>query len=179
MLRGMKSFGREKHGGLGAVPIHTHVGRFPVLMELREGRVRVQRSKNTRQVKKGSRNKEGAGSLPQRYLMGHWLSLTKRIPTGLWVSSAAQDALSTLQLRLLVPGEQRLGITEQISRSKSLFLRDLGGRKRSPVEEGAVPGPAALHKHHPPLGRDGTVSPPQFQTNEEQDTDPQALPQPS
>lgn len=36
MLRGMKSFGREKHGSLGAVPIHTHVGRFPILMELRE-----------------------------------------------------------------------------------------------------------------------------------------------
>lgn len=38
-----------------------------------QGRVRVQRSKNTRQVKKGSRNKEGAGSLPQGHLMGHWL----------------------------------------------------------------------------------------------------------
>lgn len=103
--------------------------------------------------------------------------LTKRIPTGLWVSSAARGALSTLQLRLPAPGEQRLGITEQIARSKPAFLRDLRGRKRSPVEEGTVPGPAALHKHHPPRGWDGTVSPPRFQANEEQDTDPRALPQ--
>lgn len=103
--------------------------------------------------------------------------LTKRIPTGLWVSSAARGALSTLQLRLPAPGEQRLGITEQIARSKPAFLRDLGGRKCSPVEEGTVPGPAALHKHHPHRGRDGMVSPPRFQANEEQDTDPQALPQ--
>lgn len=71
MLRGMKSFGREKHGGLGAVPIHMHVGRFPVLMELRE----VGRAADDRQSSGAdfSTHPRQDGSLPFLWILLHRL----------------------------------------------------------------------------------------------------------